>query len=207
MATGNFSQPTSVSHRQYRPGNFCATLLLPSAFAIFRNFAARQGLVGMGAFMSKKKILRFTAAVFLLSAGSLVAQTTSGAPPYSQPNRVRQEPCWRQAGISSAVFEQRQAIERDAHSQVSSVCADTSLTPQQKLARVREIREQAQQKTGELITPDQEKALTACRQQRNANHAGGGMHEGGNPCGQGRGEGANGNPGGNSGAGGSNPQN
>jgi hypothetical protein len=139
----------------------------------------------MEAFMSRK-ILPFAAFALLLSAGSLVAQTTppaSGASPSSQPTRIRQEPCWQQAGIPSSAFEQRQAIEREAHSQVSTVCADTALTPQQKLSRVREIRQQAQQKTSELITPDQEKSLTACRQQRNANHPGAGDHEGGNPCG------------------------
>ena len=172
-----------------------------------KNFAARHGLVSMEAFMSKQ-IVRCAVFGFLFFACSLLAQTTSGAPPSSQPNRGRQEPCWRQAGISSSVFEQRQAIERDAHSQVSEVCADTSLTSQQKLSRVREIRQQAQQKTGELITADQERALTACRQQRNGNHPGAGMHEGGNPCGgQGpteRGNGENGS--GNSGAGNSEPQ-
>lgn len=130
--------------------------------------------------------LRFAAFTFLLSAYSLVAQTappSSGTSPSSSP-RTRQAPCWEQAGITKSAFEQHQAIERDEHSQVSSVCSDSSMTPQQKMDRVKEIRQQAQQKNDEVITPDQQKAIAACRQQRGGGNAGGGMrHEGGNPCG------------------------
>lgn len=170
------------------------------------NFAAFRGLLSNGGYFMSRNFLGLTTVAFLLSAGSLLAQSSpsSSGSATSQPTRTRQEPCWQQAGISNSVFEQRQAIERDAHSQVSSVCADTSLTPQQKLARVREIRHQAQQKTGELITPDQEKALMACREQRNANPPGAGRREGGNPCAEwqgARGNGTNGNIGGNSGEG------
>lgn len=162
------------------------------------------------------KIMRFAALAFLLSASSLIGQTAppSGSSPSSPAARTRQEPCWQQAGIAQSVFEQHQAVERDAHSQISTVCADTSLTPQQKMQRVKEIRHEAQQKTNELITADQQKTVAACRQQRSGNHSGAGMHEGGNPCGgqwsrQGqRPNGSGGNTGSGSSAGsGASPQN
>jgi hypothetical protein len=89
-------------------------------------------------------------------------------------------PCWQQAGIEKSVMEQRWALERDTRSQVEAVCSNSSLTPQQKQEQAREIRRQSKQKMEGLVTADQEKALTACQQQRGMNHAGmGGGHEGG----------------------------
>ncbi|MGA7908229.1 MAG: hypothetical protein WCA16_12550 [Candidatus Sulfotelmatobacter sp.] len=132
-----------------------------------------------------RKTLCFTAFAFLLFTWSLVAQTTppaAGSAP-SGPAHNRQEPCWQQAGIAKSVFEQHQEIERDAHSQVRTVCEDSSLTPQQKMEKVKEIRQQVQQKTDELITADQQKAVATCRQQRAANRPGESAHqESANPC-------------------------
>lgn len=71
-------------------------------------------------------------------------------------------------------MEQRWATERDTRSQVEAVCANSSLTPQQKQQQAREIRQQARQKMEGLVTPEQEKALTACQQERGMNHGGGG---------------------------------
>lgn len=128
------------------------------------------------------RVLRFAALTFLLSACSLVAQTTP-PPSGTAPAHIRQEPCWQQAGISKSVFEQRQAIERDTHSQVVAVCEDTSFTPQQKLDRVKDIRQQARQKTDELIPLDQQKAVAACRQQRGLDRPVAGVRrENADPC-------------------------
>jgi hypothetical protein len=86
----------------------------------------------------------------------------------------------QQAGIEKSVMEQIHSIARDAHSQVESVCSNSSLTPQQKQQQVREIRGRAMQKRESLMTADQQKTLMACQQARNGNHAGaGGPHEGG----------------------------
>jgi hypothetical protein len=131
-----------------------------------------------------KDILRFAMLSVLFSCGSLLAQ--NGAPsPAGNPPQTRQEPCWRQAGISRTVMEEHRSIETDAHSQVASVCENSSLTPQQKQQQVREIRQQALQKLDALITPEQQSALHSCQQQRAANGSpNGGHHQGGaGPCG------------------------
>jgi hypothetical protein len=107
---------------------------------------------------------RLAVVILLFSAGLVAGQ--NGAPPSSTP---RQEPCWKQAGISQSVMEQRRGIERDAHSQVESVCQNSSLTPQQKQEQVREIRQQAEQKLDALITSEQQSSLHACQQQRGMN--------------------------------------
>lgn len=126
----------------------------------------------------------FCSLAFLLGAGLLLAQTSpSTNPPSSQTRPMRgggQGACMQQAGIEKSVMEQIHSIVRDAHSQVENVCSNSSLTPQQKQQQVREIRERAMQKRDGLMTADQQKALAACQQARNGNHAGaGGAHEGG----------------------------
>lgn len=79
-----------------------------------------------------------------------------------------QPPCWQQAGISKAAMEQRREIEQGTRSQVESVCADNSLTPQQKHAKIKEIRQQSRQQIESIITPQQLEELKACNAQRNA---------------------------------------
>ena len=98
----------------------------------------------------------------------------------------REEPCWRVAGISKSAIEERQVIARQARAEVEAVCADRSLTAQQKQQRIREIHQQAKQKSDGLITPQQQESLQACQKQRAANHpAFGGHHAGGTgPCGE-----------------------
>jgi hypothetical protein len=128
--------------------------------------------------------------VALLLCAPLIAQNTT-PPPQSRMGRGG-EPCWQQAGIDKSVMEQRWALEKDTRSQVEAVCSNSSLTPQQKQQQAREIRQQAKTKMEGLVTADQEKALTACQQQRGMNHTGmgggagaaqGGGREGGG-CGE-----------------------
>jgi hypothetical protein len=139
------------------------------------------------------KMLSFLA-VTLLFCEPLLAQNTPPANPSGQPRLGGRggTPCWQQAGIDKSVMEQRWALEKDTRAQVDAVCSNSSLTPQQKQQQAREIRQQAKTKMEGLVTADQEKALTACQQQRGMNHNGmgggsqqngGAGHEGGG-CGE-----------------------
>ena len=133
-----------------------------------------------------RKVFFLASAPILFSTLSLFAQTSNpppSNPPQVRPGRGNVEPCWQSAGIEKSVMEQRWAIERDTHSQVSTVCSNTSLTPQQKQQQVRELRQQSKQKMDALMTPEQEKTLVACQQERVMNHPAGGMREGGG-CGE-----------------------
>ena len=127
--------------------------------------------------------------IVLFAALAFAQSTPPSSNPPAQTGAARRggTPCWQQAGIEKSVMEQRWSIERDTHSQVEAVCSNTSLTPQQKQQQVRELHQQARQKVEGLVTPEQEKALTACQQERGTNHAGGGMggHQGnGGGCGE-----------------------
>jgi Spy/CpxP family protein refolding chaperone len=129
-----------------------------------------------------KHFLRLAITSFLFFASALVAQNS--APPSSAQSAARQEPCWRQAGISQSAMQQRHEIERDTHSQIAAVCANSSLTTQQKQQQVKEIHDQAQEKVNALITPEQQNTLHACQQQRSGNRSNNEGHTGGaGPCG------------------------
>ena len=131
--------------------------------------------------MSKASILLIAAMVFSLALTTR-AQTNSGA---QRPTRtqVRQEPCWQQVGITQEAKEQRDAIARDTRSQVQQVCADSSLSDQQKKQKIHEIRQESKQKVGGLISEQQQEQLQACQKERAANHpTSAGPQHGGGPC-------------------------
>jgi len=98
----------------------------------------------------------------------------------------RREPCWQVAGVSKAAMQQRRAIALQARQEIESVCANSSLSPQQKRERIRQIREQERQQVDALITPQQQAAIRECQESRGGGH-GGGVHPGGGhgagPCG------------------------
>jgi Spy/CpxP family protein refolding chaperone len=115
------------------------------------------------------------ACALLLLASSGFAQSSAGvqAPGSTSPGsttsgsrRGRQQPCWQSAGISQQTVEQRKQLEETTHSQVESVCANSSLNAQQKRDQIRQLHEQARKQMEALVTPQQEEAVKACRQQR-----------------------------------------
>ena len=148
--------------------------------------------------MSRKtSLLAFASLLFLLCSGLSLAQSSSTTTPPAQARPGGRggngEPCWQQAGIQKSVMEQRWSIERETRSQIEGICSNSSLTPQQKHQQAHEIREQGRQKMEGLVTPEQEKTLTSCQQERGMNHPGGGQGMGGG-CGEWQHNGANGNP-------------
>jgi len=146
--------------------------------------------------MTRPRSLLLTLASLLLAALPVLAQSSVGvpaprstAPGSTAPGstRGRQQPCWQVAGISQQTLQQRRQIEENTRSQVQSVCANSSISPEQKREQIRQIHEQARKQIEGLISPQQEEALKSCRQQRGGEHEGhgGGMHHGGGegPCG------------------------
>ena len=114
------------------------------------------------------------------------------APPKSsQPGRSQikgsHEACWKQAGIPESAIQQRKTIEENAHSQVQSVCSDSSLNQQQKMQKIRDIRKSTHEQMRSLLSPQQEQALKQCQREHGragAHHAGSGASgaHAGNPC-------------------------
>ncbi len=131
-------------------------------------------------------------------ATSALAQTVTPLPPIrgGRPGSTginpstthqRREPCWEVAGISKAAMEQRHALVRQAKQETEAVCANSSLTLQQKREQIRAIHEREKQQANALVTPQQEQALKACQESRGhgGGHGGfGGGGRGGGPCGE-----------------------
>lgn len=135
--------------------------------------------------MSTTVRLAEVAALCLFCTSALWSQ---GAPPMApHPVQPHVEPCWQVAGISKAAMQERAAIQRETRSQIEAVCANSSLTPQQRREQIQQIRAQAKQKDETLISPSQREALQACQKERAAAHppAPGLNHGGGTgPCGE-----------------------
>ena len=135
-----------------------------------------------------KSALSFAAVVIavLCSVSPMSAQVAPMGRPAVRPRVV---PCWQQVGISQAAMQERAAISRETKAQVEAVCANSSLTPQQRQQQIRQIREEAKQRQEALISPAQQEELRACQQQRAALHPPGpGVHPSGGvargPCGE-----------------------
>lgn len=107
----------------------------------------------------------------------------STVPGTTKPPRV--EPCWEVAGVSKAAIQQRRTITQQARHQVEAVCANSSLSIQQKRQQIQQIRQRERQEIEGVITPGQQEAMRSCQEGRNGAH--GGRHLGaghGGPCGE-----------------------
>jgi hypothetical protein len=109
----------------------------------------------------------------------------TGPPVGVRPRAPRQEPCWEVAGVSKSAIEERQTIYRQTRQEVEAVCANSSLSIQQKRQQIQQIRQRQRQEIDAIITPAQREAIRACQEQRG--HGGGGHVGGGHgrgPCGE-----------------------
>jgi hypothetical protein len=104
-------------------------------------------------------------------------------PTSTKPAKPKKEPCWQVAGVSVAAMHERRAISRQARQEVEAVCANSSLSAQQKHAQIQQIRERERQQIDAIITPAQREAIRSCQESRGGGHGGGG-HFGGGPCGE-----------------------
>lgn len=135
-------------------------------------------------------------AIFVLAplGPHVVAQAVPTPVPRWHPGGVarqqqpRQPPCWELAGISKSAMEQRRLVQERTRSEVEAVCADPSLSQQERQQKIRQIHEQAKQQLDALVTPQQMEELKTCQMSRNhggghpgAGHPSTGVH---GPCGE-----------------------
>jgi hypothetical protein len=126
------------------------------------------------------------AAVPVVSSGAF-AQTVPARPSVpGHPATPKQEPCWQVAGISKSAMEQRKSILQNAHSQVEAVCANSSLTAQQRSEQIRQIHQQSKQQIDALIPASQMESLRSCQSSRASAHPSAPHHAGSSsgPCGE-----------------------
>ena len=141
--------------------------------------------------MSRNKTVLALLAGIILSAAlseNAIAQVPirTGPPAASRPTpRPRVEPCWEVAGVSKSAIQQRRVIAQQARQEVEAVCANSSLSIQQKRQQIQQIRQRERQEIDAIITPAQQEAMRSCQEQRNGGHGGGHVGGGhGGPCGE-----------------------
>jgi TolA-binding protein len=157
----------------YTRGSFCNCARLWNRLRSMSRFSAVLcGIVVVSAF-----------------GGNAAAQIAARPVPPSGGNGTthpKQEPCWRVAGVSRAALQERRSITQQARQQVEGVCANSSLSAQQKRQQIQQIHQQERQKLEGVITPAQQEAIRSCQAGRG--HGGGGGHMGGGghggPCGE-----------------------
>jgi hypothetical protein len=131
----------------------------------------------------------------ILLSASLVENTNAQIPvrtgPPTSTNPVakppRQEPCWQVAGVTRAALQQRRSIEQRGRAEIQSVCANSSLSLQQKRQQIRQIHERQRQEIDGIISISQQEAMKSCQESRHGGGHGGGGHVGGGhggPCGE-----------------------
>ena len=140
-----------------------------------------------------KTVLSALLAGIILSA-ALADNATAQAPIRTRPSTApgttthpRLEPCWEVAGVSKSAIQQRRMITQQARQQVEAVCANRSLSIQQKRQQIQQIRQRERKEIEGVITPAQQEAMRSCQEGRNGAHHGGGGHLGGGhggPCGE-----------------------
>jgi hypothetical protein len=139
-----------------------------------------------------KTVLSALLAGIILSA-ALVENATAQVPIRTGPStgsrptsrRPRQEPCWEVAGVSKAAIQQRRALAQQARQEVEAVCANSSLSIQQKRLQIQQIHERERQQIDAIITPAQREAMRSCQEGRGGGHGGGHVGGGhGGPCGE-----------------------
>jgi len=141
--------------------------------------------------MSRNETVLALLAGIILSAAlseNIVAQVPirTGPPAASRPTpRPRVEPCWAVAGVSKSAIQQRRVVAQQARQEVEAVCANSSLSIQQKRQQIQQIRQRERQEIDAIITPAQQADMRSCQEQRNGGHGGGHVGGGhGGPCGE-----------------------
>jgi len=100
---------------------------------------------------------------------------------------AQQEPCWKQVGISSAAMDEQRSIQKESRAQIEAVCQDSSLSEQQKKAKIQEIRQAERERLNGLISAEQREQLKQCQKARASSHPATAAHPGGvhtGPCGE-----------------------
>ena len=59
-------------------------------------------------------------------------------------------------------MQHRRSLQENAQSQVRSVCTDTALNPEQRLQKIREIRQSTHQQVMALLNPQEQQAVQQC---------------------------------------------
>lgn len=94
-----------------------------------------------------------------------------GAPAGGHFRPRRQPPCWKEAGITADMVNERWKLEDNAKTRISAVCTDTSLTADQRLTKIHEIHQETDAEIARIIPDKELTAFKACQAERDKQNA------------------------------------
>ena len=94
-----------------------------------------------------------------------------GAPAGGHFRAHRQPPCWKEAGITPDMVNERWKLEDNAKTKISAVCTDTSLTADQRLTKIHEIHQETDAEIARIIPNKELTAFKACQAERDKQNA------------------------------------
>ena len=77
--------------------------------------------------------------------------------------RAHSAPCWRQAGLSPEMVNQRWKLEDEQKSKIAAVCTEPSTSAQQKHDKIEQIQVETDQAIARLIPSKERKTFDQCQ--------------------------------------------
>ena len=120
--------------------------------------------------------LPFLLAAFAgFSSSQGFAQGSDGAAVAPSPQPARTRPsrrvtCWRQAGITPDLVNQRWKIEDQAKLRIAAACNEETTSAQQKRNKIEQIHQETQQAISQLIPAKQLEAFNSCEAEQDKKH-------------------------------------
>lgn len=74
--------------------------------------------------------------------------------------------CWKTAGVTPSEWQRIWPMVQNAHQRIREACSDSSLSEEQKLAKIREIRESSHAEVYPYLSPEHREALEQCQEGR-----------------------------------------
>jgi Spy/CpxP family protein refolding chaperone len=117
------------------------------------------------------------ASIVALASLVLVSGVALGQPVQAPPTvgavKTGESACFQKAGVPDSVWQQVHAIRENAHQQVTAICQNAGLTPDQRRQQIKQVHALAKRQIDALLTPQQLAGIKSCRAERRAEHTGG----------------------------------
>lgn len=94
------------------------------------------------------------------------------APPTVGGVKSGESACFQKAGVPDSVWERVHAIRQNTDQQVTAICQNAGLTPDQRRQQVTRVHAQAKRQIDALLTPQQLAGIAPCRAEKRMEHTG-----------------------------------
>jgi Spy/CpxP family protein refolding chaperone len=120
-----------------------------------------------------KAVMGAALALLVLMPGLALAQPVQ-TPPTVGGAKSGESACFQRAGVSDSVWQQVHAIRQNTHQQVTAICQNASLTPDQRHQQIKQVHALAKRQIDGLLTPQQLAGIKSCRAEHRGERTGGG---------------------------------